>query len=64
MDGTLINGFNRIQAVSNRHKQRGYNVEVHAVARQGRDLVGAGARRPPAGRRGRRPRPGRSMPRP
>ena len=27
-DGTLINGFNRIQAVSNRHKQRGYNVEV------------------------------------
>ena len=27
-DGTLINGFNRIQAVSNRDKQRGYNVEV------------------------------------
>ena len=27
-DGTLINGFNRIQAVSNRHKQRGYSVEV------------------------------------
>jgi hypothetical protein len=27
-DGTLINGFNRIQAVSNRDKLRGYNVEV------------------------------------
>ena len=27
-DGTLINGFNRIQAISNRNKQRGYNVEV------------------------------------
>jgi hypothetical protein len=27
-DGTLINGFNRIQAVSNRRFQRGYNVEV------------------------------------
>jgi hypothetical protein len=27
-DGTLINGFNRIQAVSNRGKQRGYNVEL------------------------------------
>ena len=27
-DGTLINGFNRIQAVSNSHQQRGYNVEV------------------------------------
>jgi hypothetical protein len=27
-DGTLINGFNRIQAVSNRNKQRGFNVEV------------------------------------
>ncbi|HEY5115833.1 MAG TPA: sialidase family protein [Nakamurella sp.] len=27
-DGTLINGFNRIQAVSNRDKQRGYNVEI------------------------------------
>jgi hypothetical protein len=27
-DGTLTNGFNWIQAVSNRDKQRGYNVEV------------------------------------
>ena len=27
-DGTLVNGFNRIQAVSNRKHQRGYNVEV------------------------------------
>lgn len=27
-DGTLINGFNRIQAVSNRGGQRGYNVEI------------------------------------
>jgi hypothetical protein len=27
-DGTLINGFNRIQGVSNRNKQRGYNVEL------------------------------------
>ena len=27
-DGTLINGFNRIQAISNRARRRGYNVEV------------------------------------
>lgn len=27
-DGTLINGFHRIQGVSNRNKQRGYNVEI------------------------------------
>jgi hypothetical protein len=27
-DGTLINGFNRIQAVSNRARQRGFNVEI------------------------------------
>jgi hypothetical protein len=34
-DGTLINGFNRIQAVSNRDKQRGYNVEIIRSPDQG-----------------------------
>lgn len=34
-DGTLINGFNRIQAVSNRDKLRGYNVEIIRSADQG-----------------------------
>jgi hypothetical protein len=34
-DGTLINGFNRIQAVSNRRFQRGYNVEVLRSADKG-----------------------------
>jgi BNR/Asp-box repeat len=34
-NGTLINGFNRIQGVSNRDKQRGYNVEVMRSTNKG-----------------------------
>jgi hypothetical protein len=39
-DGTLINGFNRIQAVSNRDEQRGYNVEVLQSPDQGETWTG------------------------
>jgi hypothetical protein len=39
-DGTLINGFNRIQAVSNRFFQRGYNVELLRSPDQGETWSG------------------------
>jgi hypothetical protein len=39
-DGTLINGFNRIQAVSNQGKRRGYNVEVLRSADKGETWSG------------------------
>ena len=55
-DGTLINGFNLIHAITNRKGTRGYNVALVRSTDKGVTWSDDDLRQPPAGRRGDRSR--------